>query len=64
MIAGNSWFKGFLASCTKTATGYIENFVEGFAGSGWKLWKKNNRWKLEIDDLTVRRTMLIFELLS
>lgn len=63
MIAGNSWFKGFLASCTKTATGYIENFVEGFAGSGWKLWKKNNRWKLEIDDLTVRRTMLIFELL-
>lgn len=63
MIAGNSWINGFVGSCKKTASGFVEHFMSGFAGYGWKIWKINGRYKLEIDDIVVRNTMLIFELL-
>lgn len=55
--------------------GFISSklFVPGFMGSGWKIWNHTreedskgnpvNRYKLEIDDLVVRNTMTVFELL-
>lgn len=38
-------------------------FVNGFTGEGWRLWLEDGLSKLEIDELTVRRAMRIFELL-
>lgn len=45
---------GFLAS---------KNFISGALGSGWKIWKTNGRYKFEVDDVVVRNTMTVFELL-
>ncbi len=45
---------GFLSSKT---------FVSGALGSGWRIWKRLGRWMFEIDDLVVRNTMTVFELL-
>lgn len=45
---------GFLAS---------KNFISGALGSGWKIWKMNGRYKFEVDDVVVRNTMTVFELL-
>lgn len=45
---------GFLAS---------KNFVSGALGSGWKIWKMNEKYKLEVDDVVVRNTMTVFEML-
>lgn len=43
---------------------YTENFLSGFAGWGWKIWKTvSGFFRLEIDELVVRRTMTVFELL-
>lgn len=39
------------------------NFVSGMDGTGWLLWMKNELANLELDSLTVRKTMRIFELL-
>nr|DAT27582.1 MAG TPA: Minor structural protein 4 [Caudoviricetes sp.] len=40
-----------------------ESFVSGFLGSGFKIWKdENGLWHGEFDELTVRKTFLIFEL--
>ncbi|WP_454897717.1 hypothetical protein [Alloprevotella tannerae] len=40
-----------------------DNFVPGMDGTGWRLWMKNELANLELDSLTVRQTMRIFELL-
>lgn len=39
----------------------VEDFVSGFGGHGWKLWKRNGLWRLELDELLVRRSFTIFE---
>lgn len=38
-------------------------FVPGFLGEGFKIWVDNGNWHIECDNLTVRQTMNIFELL-
>lgn len=38
-------------------------FVSGFLGEGFKIWVDNGNWHIECDNLTVRQTMNIFELL-
>lgn len=40
-----------------------ETFVPGFLGEGFKIWLENGNWNIECDNLTVRQTMNIFELL-
>ena len=53
-------FRGWIGTATQ--------FISGFTGQGWRLWKHKiangvGRYKLEIDDLMVRGTMVIFELI-
>ena len=70
-ILSNGKFYGFLCSVKETgrklANGvkeYYEDFVSGFAGHGWKLWEyMTGKWKLEVDTVVVRETMLVFEML-
>ena len=70
-ILSNGKFYGFLCSVKETgqklANGvkeYVEDFMSGFAGHGWKLWEyMTGKWKLEIDTIVVRETMIIFEML-
>ena len=70
-ILSNGKFYGFLCSVKETgqklANGvkeYVEDFMSGFAGHGWKLWEyMTGKWKLEIDTIVVRETMLVFEML-
>lgn len=38
-------------------------FVSGFLGEGFKIWVENGNWHIECDNLTVRQTMNVFELL-
>lgn len=40
-----------------------ETFVTGFLGEGFKIWLENGNWHIECDNLTVRQTMNVFELL-
>jgi len=40
-----------------------ETFTSGFLGDGFRLNKIGERWTLEIDDLVVRKTMTIYELI-
>lgn len=40
-----------------------ETFFPGFLGEGFKIWLENGNWNIECDNLTVRQTMNIFELL-
>lgn len=61
-------FVGFLYSMKETgrklkdgAKELVEDFLSGFNGYGWKLWKKDNRWRMEIDDLLVRKSFTTFE---
>lgn len=58
-ILSNGKFSGFLCSIKDTgrklkngAAVMIEDFLSGFNGYGWKLWKKDGAWKLEIDELS------------
>lgn len=70
-ILSNGKFYGFLCSVKETgqklANGvkeYVEDFVSGFSGYGWKIWEYvKGKWKLEIDTIVVRETMLVFEML-
>ncbi|MDD3038655.1 hypothetical protein [Bacteroides sp.] len=70
-ILSNGKFYGFLCSARETgnklANGvkeYVEDFLSGFTGHGWKLWEYiKGKWKLEIDSLVIRDTMVVFELL-
>lgn len=82
-ILSSTGISGFLSSAKATGKQilnkagklipeYIEDFVSGFAGHGWKIWNyrseidsENNelkKYKLEIDSLTVRESMTVFEL--
>lgn len=40
-----------------------DTFIPGFTGEGWKIWKLAAGWNLEIDTLTIRKTLTAFELL-
>lgn len=70
-ILSNGKFYGFLCSVKETgrklANGvkeYMEDFVSGFAGHGWKIWERvSGIWRIETDELVVRRTMIVFEML-
>lgn len=70
-ILSNGKFYGFLCSVKETGRKltngvkeYVEDFVSGFAGHGWKLWEyMTGKWKLEIDTIVVRETMIVFEML-
>lgn len=63
-IFQNSGFNGFACSVRKTLLGYTEHFLSGFAGYGWKIWKGlNGKYKFEIDDIVVRGSMMVFELI-
>lgn len=69
-ILPSSGIYGFLCSVLKTGKQdkdghpiYVEHFLSGFAGWGWKIWKTvAGFFRLEIDELVVRRTMTVFEL--
>lgn len=39
------------------------NFRNGFTGEGWKLWLEDGLAKMELDELTVRHIMHVFELI-
>lgn len=63
-ILSNTGFYGFLSSCKKVAEEYIEDFKTGFDGSGWKIWKRpNGKYRFEIDEMTIRGSLTVFELL-
>lgn len=70
-ILASTGIYGFLSSMKKKAGEYIDTFVTGFNGHGWRIWEygvdpehpSEGLYKLEIDSLTVRRTMTVFELL-
>ena len=70
-ILSNGKFYGFLCSVKETGRElansvkeYTEDFVSGFSGHGWKLWEYiKGKWKLEVDSIVVRDTMIVFELL-
>lgn len=56
----NAGIQAFISS----AKNKIEHFLSGFSGYGWKIWEwTTGRYKMEIDDLTVRRTMTVYELI-
>lgn len=40
----------------------VGDFVSGFGGKGWKIWKNEGKWTAEFDDLRVRGTMSVHEL--
>lgn len=50
----NTTINGFLSSL---------NFVSGALGSGWRIFKRLGKWVFETDDIVVRGTMTVFELL-
>lgn len=63
-------FTGFLYSMKETgrklkdgAKELVEDFVSGFNGHGWKLWKRNDSWRLEVDELLVRKSLTTFEMI-
>ena len=70
-ILSSGKFDGFLCTTRETGNklasgvkGHMEDFVSGFAGHDRKLWEYiMGKWKLEIDSLVIRDTMLVFELL-
>ena len=74
-ILSNTGIAGFLSSAKATGKQilnkagklvpeYIVDFASGFAGHGWKIWKTEyDAWRLETDELVIRRTMTVFELL-
>lgn len=70
-ILSNGKFYGFLCSVKETgrklANGvkeYVEDFVSGFAGHGWRLWEYvTGKWMLEIDSIRIREQFIVFEML-
>lgn len=61
---GNTGIMGFIASMKRTAGVLSEHFLSGFNGHGWKIWEhKPGKYKLETDDILVRGSMTIYELL-
>ncbi len=60
----NGGFLKFICSTKKASGQYIEHFLTGFSGYGWKLWEYTvGKWMLEIDSLRVRGTMIVYELI-
>ena len=60
----SSAFVGFIVSGIKIGEKIVESFLSGFSGYGWKIWEYvKGKWKLEIDTIVVRETMLVFEML-
>lgn len=57
--------EGILNAAAAILKEYISSpkFVPGFLGEGFKIWVENGNWHIECDNLTVRQTMNIFELL-
>lgn len=70
-ILSNGKFYGFVCSAKETgrklangAKEYVEHFVSGFAGHGWKVWEYvKGKWMLEIDAIRVRGQFTVFEML-
>lgn len=69
-ILSNGKFSGFLCSVRDTgrklangAKVMVEDFISGFNGHGWKLWKRDNSWRLEVDELLVRKSFTAFEMI-
>lgn len=66
----DGFFTGFLCSVKETgrrlkngAKELVEDFISGFNGHGWKLWKRGDSWRLELDELMVRKSFQVFELI-
>lgn len=66
----DGFFTGVLASVKETgrrlkngAKELVEDFISGFNGHGWKLWKRGDSWRLELDELLVRKSFQVFELI-
>lgn len=66
--------KGFVDSLTVRDEGTIKkviseivgskDFLDGFAGEGFRIWKDDNdNWCLTVDVITARRSMIIYELI-
>lgn len=69
-ILSNGKFSGFLCSVKESgrklkngAKAMVEDFLSGFNGHGWKLWKRGDSWRLELDELLVRKSFQVFELI-
>ncbi|MCC8188386.1 MAG: collagen-like protein [Bacteroides sp.] len=64
-IFSSTGFYGFVSSVRKTVEGlYQKHFLSGAAGHGWEIGERSNgKYCLEIDDIVVRNTMTVFELL-
>lgn len=59
-----------IRTLAQIATAYVqqigsERFINGFAGEGWQIWNDiaTGNWNLEIDSLTVRKLMTVYEVL-
>lgn len=66
----DGFFTGMLASVRETGRRFkngakelVEDFISGFNGHGWKLWKRGDSWRLELDELLVRKSFQVFELI-
>lgn len=66
----DGFFTGMLASVKETGRRFkngakelVEDFISGFNGHGWKLWKRGDSWRLELDELLVRKSFQVFELI-
>lgn len=66
----DGFFTGMLASVRETGRKFkngakelVEDFISGFNGHGWKLWKRGDSWRLELDELLVRKSFQVFELI-
>lgn len=56
---GNSmWFSAIVKSLLRS-----EMFRNGFTGEGWKIWLEDGLAKMELDEITIRKAMHVFELI-
>lgn len=39
----------------------VEHFLSGYNGYGWKIWERNGRYRMEIDELFVRGSLTTYE---
>ena len=67
-IVSNTGFYVFLSSCVKEGMNYVSSFIPRTLGGGWKIWEREpektpDKYCLEVDNLMVRDTMDVFELL-
>lgn len=76
-LLGSSWFDGFIGGAKYTGKKItnklgkiipemVSSFISGWDGQGWKLFKADSateEYTLEIDNLTVRKSMRVYELI-